>query len=143
MTTQETEGPTYLIAAYTVRPSGFDDVSHPDKEKWCVTVANAGDGWAIRRGKMCLNYRNEWEYEPPRGSRDDAFLRRCRFNEHAALLRSRRIIDDLDLQGQTFREFTEQVRTDVLEDALSELEARHEHLVNTKLPRTQQRQSHR
>lgn len=109
-----------MITSYTVRPTGFSDVVHRAKHKWCVTVDDAGDGWAIRRGRMCLNFRNEWEFEPPRGSRDAAFLRRCRFNEHAALMRCRRVIDHLDHEGLTFAEFTKQVHAELLAELLDE-----------------------
>jgi len=103
------EGPTYAIAAYIVHPTGYSDVVHPDKQLWCIRAEDAGDGWAIRRGKMCLNFRNEWEYEPPPGSRDESFLRRCRFNEHAALLRTRRVIDRLEFDEMTFAQFVTRV----------------------------------
>lgn len=123
MAADEEDGPTYAVAAYVVRPTGYRDLVHPDKHNWCVKVVDAGDGWAIRRGKMCLNYRNEWEYEPPRGSRDEAFLRRARFNEHSALLRSRRLIDQLEHQNLTFSQFTAEVHTALLEELLGEQDA--------------------
>ena len=118
----EEEGPTYVISAYVVHPTGYHDVVHPEKHNWCVRVEDAGDGWAIRRGKMCLNFRNEWEYDPPAGSRDEAFLRRCRFNAHAALLRARRVIDQLEFQQLTFAEFVSQVHAALLEELLGKAE---------------------
>lgn len=107
---EEVKPPTYRVSAYTVFPSGFDRISHPHKHRWCVTVADAGDGWAIRRGNMNLSIQREWEFEPPAGLRDAAFLRRCRFNEHAALLRARRVIDKLTVQELTFDEFVAEIR---------------------------------
>lgn len=118
----EVSPPTYRVAAYTVYPSGFERISHPHKHRWCVTVADAGDGWAIRRGNMNLNIQREWEFEPPVNVRDSNFLRRCRFNEHAALLRARRVIDKLTTQGLTFEEFVQQVRKEAAELARQHLE---------------------
>lgn len=120
MAAHDDDGPTYAVAAYVVRPTGYRDLVHRDKHNWCVKVEDAGDGWAIRRGKMCLNFRNEWEYEPPAESRDEAFLRRCRYNEHAALLRSRRVIDELEFHSMTFAQFTAHVHATLLEELLGE-----------------------
>jgi len=98
--------PTYRIAAYTVYPTGYDRAADaPKREQWRVTVADAGDGWAIRWRARCMNYRGGWEFEPPSDARTADFLRRCRFNEHAALLRARRNVDDLIVDGFTFSEY--------------------------------------
>jgi hypothetical protein len=35
--------------------------------------------WAVTYGSEVLNRNGEWEYEPIPSSRDDDFLRRCRF----------------------------------------------------------------
>jgi hypothetical protein len=120
VTSGNDEGPTYAVASYVVRPTGYDDLVHPDKHHWCVRVEDAGDGWAIRRDQACLNFRNEWEHEPPPESRDQAFLRRCRYNEHAALLRTRRVIDRLEFNGLTFAEFVTQVRAALAEELRAE-----------------------
>lgn len=114
--------PTYRASAYTVYPSGFDRITHAHKHRWCLTVADAGDGWAIRRGNMNLNIRREWEFEPPADVRDAAFLSRCRFNEHAALLRARRVIDMLTLHDLTFEEFVQQVCSESADLARRHLE---------------------
>jgi hypothetical protein len=98
----EQQTPTSRVTSYTVYPTDYDRVEHPDKPHWCLTVANAGDGWAIRRGSDCLNYANQWEHEPPPKARDASFLRRCRYNEYAALLRARRLVDTLAFRGVTF-----------------------------------------
>jgi hypothetical protein len=114
--------PTYQVASYTVYPSGFDSITHPHRYRWCLTVADAGDGWAIRRANMNLNIQREWEFEPPAGLRDAAFLHRCRFNRHAALLRARRVIDQLTVGGFTFDEFVRQVHEEAAELARQHLE---------------------
>ena len=102
--TDNPAAPTSQVAAYTVYPTGYELVRAQDKPRWCLTVADAGDGWAIRRGARCLNYANQWEHEPPRELRDAGFLQRCRYNQHAALLRARRLIDQLDVDGILFSE---------------------------------------
>ena len=38
-----------------------------------------GDCFAVRRGGAVLANDGEWEYEPMPSSRDDDFLRRCRY----------------------------------------------------------------
>lgn len=97
--------PTYRVSSYTVFPSAYDKVTDPGRSQWCLTVADAGDGWAIRRGTKCLNFTNRWEDEMPPELSDSAFRHRCRYNEHAALMRARRVVDRLEVQGLTFEEF--------------------------------------
>jgi hypothetical protein len=109
--------PTYRVSTYTVFPSGYDKVDDPSRSRWCLTVADAGDGWVIRRGDECLNFFNQWERELPPELRDAEFRRLCLYNEHAALLRARRVIDSLDVGGFTFEEFVWQVHVAASEDA--------------------------
>lgn len=104
-TLQAPVGPTYRVAAYTVCPSGYHDVDGAAKERWCLSVVDAGNGWAIRRGDRCLNIALQWEDEREAALCDAAFIRRCRYNEHAALLRARRVVDRLEVAGLTFDEF--------------------------------------
>jgi hypothetical protein len=104
-TTPAPVGPTYQVGSYTVYPSGFHELDGPAKEQWCLEVVDAGNGWAIRRGGMCLNIALQWEDERTPLLCDAAFLRRCRYNEHAALLRARRVVDRLEVGGMTFEEF--------------------------------------
>lgn len=118
--------PTYAIASYVVRPTNFENVHHPDKGNWCLVVADAGDGWAIRRQHLCLNYRNDWEFDPPPEARDDAFLARCRYNEFAALLRAKRVVDELAFEGLTFSAFEAQVKAEVDEQARAYLDLKRE-----------------
>jgi hypothetical protein len=40
------------------------------------------DLWAVRRNGDCLNKDGEWEWEPLPSSRDDEFIKRCRFASH-------------------------------------------------------------
>ena len=96
---------TDRVASYTVYPTGYDQVIHPEKERWLLTIADAGNGWAIRRGNQCLNIALQWEDERAPELGDSQFLRRCRYNEHAALLRARRVVDRLEVNGLTFPEF--------------------------------------
>jgi hypothetical protein len=44
-----------------------------------VLQMNGSSLWAVRRDGRCLNNRGEWEYEPLPSSRDDDFIKRCRF----------------------------------------------------------------
>ena len=111
--------PTYRTTSYVVYPAGYDAVDHPGKERWCLAVVDAGNGWAIRRGDMCLNIALQWEHEREPELSDSQFVLRCRYNEHAALLRARRVVDNLEVGGLTFSEIrtaastqTESVRTD-------------------------------
>lgn len=119
---RNSSSPTYSISAYVVRPSNYDKVVHRDRDRWCLTVADAGDGWAIRKRNMCLNFGNGWELEPPPALRDAAFLQRCRFNEHAALLRARRLIDTLTVRDETFDDFHARIRRDANDQAQQYLE---------------------
>lgn len=105
-------GPTYCVAAYTVFPTGYEHVEHAGMDQWCLSVVNAGNGWAIRRGDKCLNIALQWEEERRPELCDKEFLRRCRYNEHAALLRARRAVDRLEFGGLTFDEVTAGVRID-------------------------------
>ncbi|HET7386951.1 MAG TPA: hypothetical protein VFJ19_09850 [Nocardioidaceae bacterium] len=118
--------PTYRVASYTVYPTGYERITDPKKSRWCLTVADAGDGWAIRRARVCLNYANQWEYEPPPSLRDAKFRRRCRYNEHAALLRARQLIDKLRVADLTFDEFVDEVLAEARAQALAHLEGRNE-----------------
>ena len=57
-----------------------------------------------------MNYKGLWEFEPPPEVRTPEFLKRCRFNENAALFRARNNVDDLIADGMTFAEYVEQFR---------------------------------
>jgi hypothetical protein len=121
----DNDGPSYRVSTYTVYPSGFDRVAVPERKQWCVAVVDAGDGWAIRWRSRCLDYRGNWQFEPPVKGRTTEFLRRCRFSEHAALHRARQIVDDLIVNGQTYDEFVEHVRAEAAERARLVLERGH------------------
>lgn len=108
----EEPGPTYRVATYTIYPSEFGRVAHPDRHHWCLTVADAGDGWAIRWRSRCLNFHGRWEHEPPLAARPADFQRRCRFSERAALYRARQVVDSMEVEGMTFDEFVTKVRSD-------------------------------
>jgi len=97
--------PTYHVSSYTVYPTGYDQVDRPGKERWTISVEDAGNGWAIRRDGRCLSIALQWERERPPELCDSHFLRRCRYNEHAAVLRARRVVDKLEVLGLTFDEF--------------------------------------
>jgi hypothetical protein len=101
---------TYRVSSYTVFPSGYNEVKDPDRSLWCLTVADAGDGWVIRRQGKCLNISNKWQLEPPLELHDAEFRRTCSYNEHAALLRARRVVDRLEVGGVTFEEFAWRVK---------------------------------
>lgn len=115
--------PTYRASAYVVYPTGYDAVQRERKDRWTLDVVDAGNGWAIRRGEECLNVALQWEKERSLALCDAQFVRRCRYNEHAALLRARRVIDRLEVWGLTFDEFaTEPVEEAV--DAIDEARRR-------------------
>lgn len=108
---------TYRATTYTVFPSGYDEVDDPHRSRWCLTVADAGDGWVIRRRDLCLDIFNKWQLEPPLELRDAEFRRMCSYNEHAALLRARRVVDRLEVGGVTFEEFAWRVKVTASEAA--------------------------
>jgi hypothetical protein len=114
-------GPTYRPASFLVYPTGYDQIAAPEKRNWCLTVADAGDGWSIRWRSRCLNYREQWEFEPPVRARTADFLRRCRFSQYAALQRARHAVDDLVVNGETFAEFVERVRAEAAAAARGKL----------------------
>jgi hypothetical protein len=126
-------GATYRIAAYTVYPTGFTEVTHPDRRNWCLTVANAGDGWSIQWRTRCLNYLGEWEFEPPAGARSADFLRRCRYNEHAALHRARIAVDRHLVRGMTFEDFVNQIHAEALKSLQEELAEKRKAKILTRL----------
>ncbi len=98
-------GPTYRPSTYTVFPTGYDQVDDPGRSRWCLTVADTGDGWVIRRNDECLTIFNQWRHELAPEVRDAEFRRQCVYNEHAALLRARKVVDRLEVGGLTFEEF--------------------------------------
>lgn len=113
---------SFVVASYYVFPSGYHDVPEaPDRDRWRLTVVDAGDGWAIRRRRMCLNVRGQFEFEPPVHARTPEFLWRCRFPEGAALHRARTVVDVMAVDGLTFRRYVEQYRAETRERARAEL----------------------
>ena len=53
---------------------------------------------------------NQWQRALPLELRDGEFRRLCVYNEHAALLRARQVVDRLDVGGLTFEEFVWRVK---------------------------------
>jgi hypothetical protein len=119
---EDEDRPTYRVSAFTVYPSGFDRVSTPDKNRWRIQVVDAGDGWVVRWRTRCLNYQGVWEYEPAPKGRTPEFLRRCRFSEQAALLRAKKAVDGLVVDGMTFDEFVDHVMAESAARAAAVLE---------------------
>jgi hypothetical protein len=107
--TTEADRPRYEVSTYTVFPSGFDRVSGLERDHWRIFVVDAGDGWAVRWRRMCLNIRGTWEIEPPARVRGPEFLHRCRFSERNALDRARKAVDRLTVNGLTYDEFVVEV----------------------------------
>jgi len=64
------------------------------------------DKWAIRDSGCCLNKDGEWEYEPIPSSRDDDFMRRCRFSTMDEAL-SIYILKDVKSRFEHYREADE------------------------------------
>lgn len=116
------DGPSYAVTRYTAYPTGYTDVADP-RRYWCLTVEDAGDGWAVRWRSRCLNYRGEWEFEPPVRSRTSDFLCRCRFAERAALLRAQQSVDDLVVDAMTYTEFVVHIREQAATEARRALKA--------------------
>jgi len=67
-----------LSLAHSFRVGNLDGVP-----VWMERCKSAGGAvlWAIRRYSGCLNRAGTWEYEPLSSSRDDDFLRRCRWDD--------------------------------------------------------------
>jgi hypothetical protein len=114
-------GASCRTTSYTVYPNGFEEIAHPRRRHWLLRVEDAGDGWAVRWRSRCLNYRREWEFEPPAKSRSSDFLRRCRFSERAAIRRAQQAVHELVVDGLTFPEFVAQVRAEAAEKARAAL----------------------
>jgi hypothetical protein len=114
-------GASCRTTSYTVYPTGFDEIAHPLRRHWLLRVEDAGDGWAIRWRSRCLNYRREWELEPPAKSRTNDFLRRCRFSERAAIRRAQQAVHELVVDGLTYPDFVAQVRVEAAEKARAAL----------------------
>lgn len=61
-----------------------------------VLTCQAGEGphkpptdtWAVRKGGLCLNSGDEWEWEPLPSSRDEEFFARTRWELTSALSRA-------------------------------------------------------
>jgi hypothetical protein len=61
----------------------WDHSDHPTLEPIRIETTTQMDGstkYAVRHIGSCLTTEGEWEYEPIPSSRDDEFLRRCRFD---------------------------------------------------------------
>ena len=67
------DDPRVTVDAYVVRPTGYDDLVHSDKDRHCLSVVNGhAYGWSIRQGvgvssSYAMNRKGEWIYES-RGS---------------------------------------------------------------------------
>ncbi len=65
--------PRVTVDCYVVRPTGYDDLVHTDKDSWCLSVINGHAwGWSIRRGTgmgggPAMNRKGGWIFES-RGS---------------------------------------------------------------------------
>jgi len=60
-----------------------DDVDS-DSLRVSIEQRRSSDGrvrWAVLRNDLVLNVKGQWEYEPLPSSRDEAFLKRCRYEE--------------------------------------------------------------
>jgi len=115
--------PWYRATCYTVYPSGFDRVAVRERSRWLIHVVDAGEGWAVRWRGRCLNYRRDWEFEPPPKGRSAEFLNRCRFSERGALHRARQVVDDLMVDDRTYDEFVTHVREQEATKARAALQA--------------------
>ena len=125
---ETSSAPWYRVSAYAVSPTDYDEHADiPGRSRFMLHVVDAGDGWAIRRGNRCLNFRGQFEFEPPPASRTADFLHRCRFTEQAALLRARHFIDDVTVGGHNFQTYVKQFREEMRQKARIELKDRARH----------------
>lgn len=66
-----------------------------------VVIEDRGSGrWAVLYGTQCLSKSGEMEYEAMPSSRDEDFLKRCRF-------------DDLDSTWQAAEELVKKIRAEI------------------------------
>lgn len=92
------------VVSYIVRPSGYDDLVHSDKDSWCLRVVNGQAwGWVIRRGwgdTFALNRKGEWIAEDRGSGRNKP--RRYPLDEALRLALAH--VDTLKLNGCTAAE---------------------------------------
>lgn len=71
----------------------IDEWGHlPEAEKARgIKVEWRGAGtWAVTVGHSCLNSDGDWEFEPHPSRQDNAFIQRCTFSLHDALIMAAR-----------------------------------------------------
>lgn len=108
----ELDDPRVSPDVYVVRPTGYDDLVHSDKDAWCLSVVNGHAwGWSIRRGigrssDLAMNRKGEWIWESRGSGRNKP--RRWPLDE--ALMIALRHVDTLKLNGFTAVEASEWVR---------------------------------
>lgn len=74
---------TWTPCAWNV-PEWPDKISQPTIE--LVPQMDGPDRFAVRFRGRCLTRLGEWEIEPMPSSRNDAFLKRCRFDTFEAAI---------------------------------------------------------
>ena len=105
------DDPRVAVDAYTVRPTGYDDLAHSDKDAWCLSVINGHAwGWSIRRGVgtgggMAMNRKGEWIFE----SRGSGRNKPRRYPLDEALRLALKHVDRHKINGHNAREASEWV----------------------------------
>lgn len=66
------DDPRVTVDSYIIRPTGYDQMVHSDKDHWCLEVSNGHKwGWSVRQAGFtsiaAMNRKGEWIYES-RGS---------------------------------------------------------------------------
>jgi hypothetical protein len=111
MTANPLDDPRVEADVYIVRPTGYDDLVHTDKDAWCLSVANGHAwGWSIRpgigmSGSKAMNRQGEWIYELRGSGRNKP--RRWTLDE--ALRIALDHVDTHRINGDTAREASEHV----------------------------------
>jgi len=109
--TNPLDDPRVEVDAYTVRPTGYDDLVHTDKDMWCLSVVNGHAwGWSIRRGVgmgggPAMNRKGEWIVE----SRGSGRNKPRRWTLEEALRIALACVDSHRINGLNARQASEQV----------------------------------
>ena len=101
--------------AYVVRPTGYDEMVHADRDSWCLYVVDGGSeyGWAIRRGGITspVEYgpNGDVDFAPIPSSRTKKYLKAHRWPLDKALDLARAHVDSIVLNGCTAQEASDSV----------------------------------
>jgi hypothetical protein len=108
--TNPLDDPRVTIDSYVIRPTGYDEMVHSDKDMWCLAVTNGHAwGWSIRRAGVnshsAMNRHGEWIYE----SRGSGHNKARRWDLNEALTIALRHVDTHMINGRTAAEASAEV----------------------------------